>query len=141
MIGDTEENISLTFRYYKLIDVYDTLVCEEILALNSTTSNEKEHLFTLVPKLSFSISPWIFLYTDIIKPSITGDTSANILKIIPLNIKNFGKAHMIEFETPEFIPLSLTNFQTIKFEVRNHDGYLFSSDEGKILINLLFQKN
>ena len=47
-----------------------------------------QYLFDDEPNLEYSIPPWIFVYCDLVKPSIVGHTSVPLLKIIPIEYKS-----------------------------------------------------
>ena len=121
----------------------DVLTYDTFSYQSSDTIIEESYssfLFPKIPKMNFSISPWVFVYCNIIEPCITGDSTAPLLKVIPLNFYDFKRGHAIEFENFEFSALSLYNFQSIQFEIRNHDGSLLSTDEENLMMTLLFQK-
>ena len=51
-------------------------------------SPRTQYLFEDEPNLEQSIPPWIFVYCDLVKPSIMGHTSVPLLKIIPIEYKS-----------------------------------------------------
>ena len=144
LIGDTEDHVFLAFRFYKTVDAFNVMICERFSTVNSLHSLHKDlinHCFTAQPNLNFSISPWIFLYCTIVKPSITGHFSIPLLKIIPVDTDNHNKGHLIEFNNVEYFPLITDNFQIIHFELRNHDGDLLGMENGQVVLTLSFIEN
>ena len=141
LIGDTEDHVFLTFRFYKTVDAFNVMICERFSTVNSLHKDLIKHCFTAQPNLNFSISPWIFLYCTIVKPSITGHSSIPLLKIIPVDTDNHNKGHLIEFNNVEYFPLITDNFQIIHFELRNHDGDLLGMENGQVVLTLSFIEN
>ena len=92
------------------------------------------------PNLIFSIAPWVFVYSNIVQPAIIGDSRVPLLKIIPLNFSDPQRGHTVEFDNFEFSELSLFNFHSLHFEIRNHDGSFMSGDDENLMLTLLFQK-
>lgn len=137
------DSITLNFQYFKAFENLDVLTYDTFSYQSSDTIIEGSYssfLFPEIPKMNFSISPWVFVYCNIIEPCITGDSTVPLLKVIPLNFYDFKRGHAIEFENFEFSALSLYNFQSIQFEIRNHNGSLLSTDEENLMVTLLFQK-
>ena len=138
LIADTEDHVFLTFRFYKTVDAFDVMICERFSKVNSLHKDVIKYCFTAQPNLNFSISPWIFLYCTIVKPSITGHSSIPLLKIIPVDTDNHNKGHLIEFNNLEYFPLITDNFQIIHLELRNHDGDLLGMENGQVVLTLSF---
>ena len=140
LIMNSSSYISLSFRYYKDVGSYNVMVCNELLEVNSEGSTKNDYLFSFPPRINFSISPWIFIYCSIVEHSVTGNTAVPLLKIVPLNFKDFTIGHVIEFDSIEFVSLSHHTFYSIKFEIRNHDGEYLSCGEDNLMITLMFKK-
>ena len=140
LIDDDGSKLSLNFRYSRDYNDNHNLVCDTFSTLDTNSSVSNSFLFPKSPNLNFSISPWIFVYCNIIKPSITGHARVPLLKIVPLNFHDFQRGHALEFENLEFSSLSLNSFQSLHFEIRNHDGTLLSTDNDNLMMTLLFQK-
>ena len=138
LINDTIDHVFLTFCFYKTVDVFDVMICERFSMVNALHENPIEYCFTAQPNLKFSISPWIFLYSNIVKPSITGHSSIPLLKIIPVNTDNYDKGYFIECDNLEYFPLVTDNFQILHFELRNHDGDLLGMENGQVVLTLSF---
>ena len=136
-----DSKILFKFRYQDDDNNSDILLCDTFSNLNGNSEFHSQFLFPSPPNLSFSISPWIFIYCNIIEPSITGQSRAPLLKIVPLSFKDFEKGHALEFETLEFARISLSYFQSLHFEIRNHDGTLLNTDDENLMLTLLLQKD
>ena len=137
----TESKILLKFRYQDDDNNSDILLCDTFSKLNRNSEIHSPFFFPSPPNLNFSISPWIFIYCNIIEPSITGHSRVSLLKIVPLSFKDFEKGHALEFETLEFARISLHYFQSLQFEIRNHDGTLLNTDDENLMLTLLLQKD
>ena len=103
-----------------------------------------QYLFEDDPNLEHSIPPWIFVYCDLVKPSIVGHTSVPLLKIIPIeyrSVQHLGGRYY-EFHTLENYELGNNWFQTISIHLRTHDGYLISFEEGaSVQLTLSFSQS
>ena len=141
-LNDSEDDISLTFKYLTIYKNLHTLTCDTFasLSLSSNPDPSNRFLFPETPNLGFSISPWVFVYSNIVEPAIIGDSRVPILKIIPLNFSDPQRGHTVEFDNLEFSELSLFNFHSLHFEIRNHDGSFMSTDDENLMLTLLFQK-
>ena len=97
-------------------------------------SPRTQYLFEDEPNLEHSIPPWIFVYCDLVKPSIMGHTSVPLLKIIPIEYKSVQNVagRYYEFDTLEYYELGNNWFQSISFHLRTHDGYFISFEEGQV---------
>ena len=74
----------------------------------------------------------LYLYCDLVKPSLMGGGLHNFLKAIPISNSNLKDSYyrMIEFEHIEFLPISTTQVEYINFELRTSNGSLLEfSDE------------
>ena len=141
-LNDSEDDISLTFKYLTIYKNLHTLTCDTFasLSLSSNPDPSNRFLFPETPNLAFSISPWVFVYSNIVEPAIIGNSRVPILKIIPLNFSDPQRGHTVEFDNLEFSELSLFNFHSLHFEIRNHDGSFMSTDDENLMLTLLFQK-
>ena len=141
-LDDSEDDISLTFKYLTVYKDLHTLTCDSFasLSLSSNPNPSSRFLFPEAPNLSFSISPWVFVHSNMVHPAVIGDSRVPLLKIIPLNFSDPQRDHTVEFDNFEFSELSLFNFHSLHFEIRNHDGSFMSADNENLLLALLFQK-
>ena len=107
-------------------------------------SPHAQYLFEDEADLEHSIPPWIFVYCDLVKPSIVGHTSVPLLKIIPIEYKSVQNlaGRYFEFHTLENYELGNNWFQTISIHLRTHDGYLISFEEGaSVQLTLSFSQS
>lgn len=140
LIDTSDSDRTFNFKYLDNAKNSQVLICDTFNTLNTNAEMLETYLFPAQQNLNFSISPWIFVYCDIIQPSVTGHSTVPLLKIIPLNYQDFQRGHALEFETLEFSFLSFNSFQSVHFEIRNHDGTLLSTDNENLMLTLVFQK-
>ena len=111
---------------------------------SKTPSPRAHYLFEDEPNLEHSIPPWIFVYCDLVKPSIVGHTSVPLLKIIPIQYKSVENlaGRYFEFHTLENYELGNNWFQTISIQLRTHDGYFISFEGGaSVQLTLSFSQS
>ena len=125
------------------IDEYITIP----LSINNEINKHSTHpqyLFEDVPNLEFSIPPWIFVYCDLVKPSIVGHTSVPLLKIIPIERKSVNNlvGRYYEFNTLEYFELENNTFQTVSIHLQTHDGHFVNFKDGaSVQLTLSFSKS
>jgi len=84
----------------------------------------------------------LFLYTDIVKPSLVGDRYAQILRTITVpNEAKFGDQCVISYPNPIYFPLHVRNFQNIQLELRDDSGLLIPFQFGRTIVTLHFKKD
>jgi len=102
-----------------------------------------EYQFEDEPDLTFSIPPWIFIYCDIISPTIMGNLYVPILKIVPLQksdlLQKQGSFH--EFTNLEYFEIEKKYIQTLKMELRSYDKEFLYFDHGVVQLTLSFKRS
>ena len=93
------------------------------------------------PNIHFSFPPWVFVYSSIVQHTILGHVSTPLLKIVPLQLNPENDGKFLEFECLEKFPIAIKNFQTIKFELRDHQGIQLQAEKGEIMLTLSFKRN
>ena len=79
----------------------------------------------------------IYVYCDIVEPQIVGDTSAQLLKIIPVQGK-FGDIIAKTFTNIQYVPIRTKSFEVVKVLFRNDTGDPVPFERGKVVITLQF---
>jgi hypothetical protein len=84
----------------------------------------------------------MFLYTNICEPSIVGDTSAPLLRIIRIKNKTSSTAicKSIIFDNIHYVPVLINVISTINIALRSMDGSLFPLYNGSVTIKLHFKR-
>ncbi|KAI1298611.1 hypothetical protein HDE_04128 [Halotydeus destructor] len=83
----------------------------------------------------------IFVYSDLVKHSIVGDTYSQLLKLsmVPNGLE-FGKQVIQRYEKPIYIPLQNSKCDSIEIQLRDDAGELIDFSEGQTYITLHFRK-
>lgn len=85
---------------------------------------------------------WMFIYTDIVSPTIMAGGYNNLLKLVPYK-NNFGRVSggFYNFPSLDFFPVNRTTLRTFEIVVKTHSGkeYQYFTDE-IINMTLLFKK-
>ncbi|MDI9312032.1 MAG: hypothetical protein QM535_17595 [Limnohabitans sp.] len=83
----------------------------------------------------------IYVYTDIIKSSIVGDTFTRILRAISVPNKEYGETIQIMYENPHFFKIDRNEIQSIEIDIKDDTGQTLKFDGGRVVTVLHFRKN
>jgi hypothetical protein len=103
---------------------------------------QKEKIEENIYDLREANPSWMFVYTDIVTPTIMAGSFNNLLKLVPY--KNNGgrpSGGFYNFPSLDFFPVNRTNLRTIEFLIKTQSGkeYKYYS-EGIVNMTLLFKK-
>ena len=79
----------------------------------------------------------IYAYCDIIQPQIVGDTSAQLLRSIPVEGK-YGDIITKTFTNIQYVPVQTKSFGYVKILLRNDTGDPVPFERGKVITTLHF---
>ena len=82
---------------------------------------------------------YFYVYTDIIEGQYYGDVVAKILQTVTVKGEH-GSYVNKHYERPNYLPLSLNNFDTISINIRDEAGDLVAFEYGKVNITLHFRR-
>ena len=83
----------------------------------------------------------LYVYSDIVYPSIIGDTTGPLLRVVHVPSKTtFGQQVTEYFDPPYYHPLAHFNFQEITCYIRTDTGVPPSFRFGRVVITLHFKK-
>ena len=82
----------------------------------------------------------IYTYCNIIQPQIVGDTSAQLLRSIPVERK-YGKIVTKTFTNIQYVPVQTKSFGDVKILFRNDTGDPVSFERGKLITTLHFRQH
>lgn len=82
------------------------------------------------------------VYSDVALPVHIGDVYAPVLKIVPIPPSGtvFGDQINYRFDSPDYIPLIVNEFDNIKIDIRMDDGQLVPFNFGRSVVKLHFKK-
>ena len=89
--------------------------------------------------LNYLKPTYIMVYSNIVSRSILGGTMSNIIKVVPLKSSNKDYYVISDFKHKEYYELQNSIVESIRIELRSHDGVPinFASNQDTIL-NLEF---
>jgi len=83
----------------------------------------------------------LFVYCDIVKNAIVGDTYSPLLRAIEIPNKPFGTDCAIQFTEIFFQPLNFRQIDSIEISIRDDTNTLIDFKFGKTLLLLLLKKD
>lgn len=85
----------------------------------------------------------LYIYTDICEPTIVGDVQAALLRIAPVNYKDyvFASNQYQTFTPVNYIPLIRNCFRTITIDIRDHLGRVIPFECGTSTVTLHFRQS
>lgn len=89
-----------------------------------------------------SIPPSLYVYTDLIEPSIVGDVETPLLRIVPIDLNNYSyyRTKSVNFSPTRFLPLLRSSFQTIRIDLRDSLGNPIAFEHGRLIVTLHFKR-
>jgi len=64
----------------------------------------------------------LFVYCDLVEPQLVGDSAECLLKTVGIeDITNFGSLVVKTYDSPDYVPIQRTHFQTIELDIRTFD--------------------
>ena len=89
-----------------------------------------------------ALPPIIRVYSEICEPYITGDVHTPLLRIVPLNLHEYKYSgiEIKNYNTPMYIPLLSTSFQSITIDIKGQDDEPLAFDYGTLTVTLHFKR-
>ena len=86
--------------------------------------------------------PGLFLYCDLVAPSIVGGTYANILRVIepPSSETKFGDQIFIPYDSRYYLPLSSKEFHKARFLIKDDHDRIMDMKSGETFLLLHLKK-
>ena len=81
----------------------------------------------------------IYVYCDIVEPQVVGDTSAQLLKTIPVEGK-FGDVIAKTFTNIQYVPVQTKSFENVEILIRNDTGDPVPFEREKVVVTLHFRQ-
>ena len=85
---------------------------------------------------------WMFVYSDIVKPTIMAGNFNNLLKLVPYK-NNAGKESggFYNFPSLDFFPVNRSHLRTLEIIIKTHSGKDYNYyNKGNVSMTLLFKK-
>lgn len=82
-----------------------------------------------------------YIYTNIVKPSLVGDSNIQILRVVPIpGNSEFGEQVVQIYKNPQYVPLLMTDFDTIEIDIKDDTGNRIPFIFGRSIITLHFRR-
>ena len=81
----------------------------------------------------------MYVYCDIVQPQVVGDTSAQLLRGIPVEGK-LGETVTKTFTNVQYVPVQKKSFEDIEILLRDDTGNVMSFERGKAIATLHFRQ-
>ncbi len=81
----------------------------------------------------------IYVYCDLVKNQIVGDTLAPLLRVVPVE----GRQDQVvcrTYQTPHYLPLQKTEFSSVEISIKDDQNRPVPFSSGKVVIKLHFKK-
>ena len=84
----------------------------------------------------------IYVYTNIVKPTIMGDYFANILRIvaIPDDVPT-GAQIAQQYDKVHYYPLDSNEFETVEIAIKDSQGLPVAFNSGSVIVTLHFRRH
>jgi len=81
----------------------------------------------------------MYMYSDVVYPSLVGDTFAPLLRVIEIPRKHkFGETIHITYQSPQYRPVRLNEFETIEISIKDDSGIEIPFKFGRVTVTLHF---
>lgn len=92
------------------------------------------------PDLSVGIDA-LFVYSDVVSPTIVGDTAANILKVVPVTRAiDYGENVDVIFPHPYYYKVSKREVSRILINIKDETGNTVPFEFGRVIVTLHFKR-
>ena len=81
----------------------------------------------------------LYVYTDIVEAHMVGDSKVPLIRIVPVET-TATEIVMKTFLSPQYIPVSRKQFNTIEMNIRLHTGELVPFAARHLLVTLHFRQ-
>lgn len=83
----------------------------------------------------------LFVYCNIVKHSLVGDTTAQLLRIVPIPKTGFGEVIVKTYDTPHYFPLIADEIESIEIDLKDENGQRVNFSDGRVIVVLHFKQN
>jgi len=83
----------------------------------------------------------IYVYSNIVYPSLVGDSFSQILKVVEVpNETEFGNTSTVHYQNIQYFPVLFNEISSIEIDIRDDSGNLIPFKFGRVRIDLHFKK-
>lgn len=82
----------------------------------------------------------LWIYSDIVMPQMVGNRSVPLLRVIPARGNDYGETVVVNYEHPQFLPLSRNTIQSIDIKICNTYGIASIPFGSDVFIKLHFRR-
>ena len=118
------------------IELNDTL--KLLLGMDKSIYGEGEHVGRRVVDVNQGFYS-LYVYCNLVQPRPVGDTEAPLLRIVPVEGGD-GEIVTKTYQTIQFVPVSLLNFETVEIDIRKDTGLKVPFERGKLVVTLHFRR-
>ena len=83
----------------------------------------------------------LYVYTDIIEPTMVGNTYAPLLRIVPVSGKHGNTVTKDLGRNIQYYPLQQKAFDTIEIDIRKNTGEKVKFERGRVVVTLNFRQS
>jgi hypothetical protein len=77
----------------------------------------------------------LYVYTDVIAPSLVGNTCVPLLRIVPVDGK-YGDVVMKTYDKLHYVPLRSSTFECIEINIADNSGKMVQFEFGRVVVKL-----
>ncbi|CAB3996273.1 Hypothetical predicted protein [Paramuricea clavata] len=144
---DVSDNIKLTFNVrtekvtVHLKNKYQLVVTNRMSIVLGFGGKETKIVKTTTSPYAADLHGFmaIYVYCDIVQPQIVGNTSAKLLRSIPVQGK-LGDVITKTFTTIQYVPVQTKSFEDVEIVLRNDTGDPVPFERGKVVTTLHFRQ-
>ena len=81
----------------------------------------------------------LYVYCDIVETQFVGNAQVPLLRIVPVE-GNDGERVTNTFTSPQYLPVSRREFETIEVNIRRDSGEIVPFEAGRLLVTLHFRR-
>ena len=81
-----------------------------------------------------------YVYCDIVKASVVGDSYTKLLRTVNIVPSDFGRSVQRIYDQPIYFPVDKKEFQTIEIDIKDDTGKTLQFESGRVQVVLHFRK-
>ena len=134
-ISYNKRTLKTTINVFDGFTLYLTESYATILGFEKTHFTSGKHVSTRVGDIDKGITA-LFVYSDRVKKRKVGNTSAALLRVVPISGGRDDRYQTHEFKHPHYIPTDGTTTDLVQIHIYRDDGKKVSFKSGKVIATL-----